>query len=489
MVKSTLKKAIFLLFITFLGGSLFSYQNTYALNHYEIKNGIPKYYPFFVKELPLSYDLYGNKVSSNITELDFTSSFIDENLVSHLAHFKYLSSVDLRGHDLSIEEMVNLKKNYSQIDFHFEVPIGNQIYDSHIEDLDLSYIKITDLEDFKNRLSLLTRLKTLDMSECNLTNEQLGNLREEFPTVTIDWVIHLSKWKFRTDVTSFSVLVYRFDYVKITSKDLEVFKYCRNLEGLDLGHQAITDISAIGKYLPDLKILILSDNRISDISPLASLTKLHYLELFINPIHDISAVSNMKELVDINLCYDKIYDYSPLYELPYLERIWLVGTGVNQQVISKLRATFPKAQIVHTGGGSTNSGFRTHERYYEMLKMFKDRYYMSPSFAKYNGISNHSEQPNYLNQKVDVVIDYKIGSKNNNLIYLTNYGHLKDNHNVNAYVLGEFSELKNYTGNVIAIIRKDNEDVLVVSNKSYSDDAIKALVEYKEKNHKYTIIH
>ena len=64
----------------------------------------------------------------------------------------------------------------------------------------------------------------------------------------------------------------------MTSKDIQVLKYCTDLQALDLGHQRITDLSVIGNYLKDLRILILADNKVSDVSPLANLKHLHYLQ-------------------------------------------------------------------------------------------------------------------------------------------------------------------------------------------------------------------
>ena len=169
-----------------------------------------------------------------------------------------------------------------------------------------------------------------------------------------------------------------------------------------------------------------------------------------------------------------------------LERIWLVGTGVSQNAINTLRSYHPKAQIVYTGGGSTNAGYRTHKRYWEMLKMFKDRYYVSPEFTKFDQVDNTKH--NYLNEKVDVVVNHKIGTVSDNILYLTNYGYLKNDKNIKVHILGEFNSINTYTGKVIAIIRRGDEDILVVSNTNYSKDAINALIEYKEKNKKYQLI-
>lgn len=103
----------------------------------------------------------------------------------------------------------------------------------------------------------------------------------------------------------------------------------------------------------------------------------------------------------------------------------------------------------------------------------------------------------YLNKIVNVKIDRKLGSKHpkHGFIYPVNYGYIPgtisgDGEELDVYVLGEFEPLEEYKGKVIAIIHRtnDNDDKLIVSNKEYSDDAIKALTEFQERYFKSIII-
>lgn len=98
----------------------------------------------------------------------------------------------------------------------------------------------------------------------------------------------------------------------------------------------------------------------------------------------------------------------------------------------------------------------------------------------------------YLNKKVKVIIDRPIGSKHPryNTYYPLNYGYIPntisgDGEEIDAYVLGEFEQLREFVGFVIAIIKRKNdfEDKLVVSKNlnKYSRHQIKALVEFQER--------
>lgn len=98
---------------------------------------------------------------------------------------------------------------------------------------------------------------------------------------------------------------------------------------------------------------------------------------------------------------------------------------------------------------------------------------------------------NYIGKKVLVKMDRPLGSKHpkHGFIYPVNYGYIPntisgDGEELDAYVLGEYSPLDTFEGIVIAIIHRinDNDDKLVVvkDGKNYSDDQIRALVEFQE---------
>jgi inorganic pyrophosphatase len=105
----------------------------------------------------------------------------------------------------------------------------------------------------------------------------------------------------------------------------------------------------------------------------------------------------------------------------------------------------------------------------------------------------------FLGQTVNVKMDRPLGSKHPkyNFIYSVNYGFIPktkapDGGEVDAYVLGVFEPLKEFTGICVAIIRRidDDDDKLIVvpENISYSDSQIKALTEFQERFFKSKVI-
>lgn len=97
----------------------------------------------------------------------------------------------------------------------------------------------------------------------------------------------------------------------------------------------------------------------------------------------------------------------------------------------------------------------------------------------------------YLNKLVDVKMDRPMGSKHpkKGFIYPVNYGYIPntvsgDGEELDAYVLGVHEPLDEFSGRVIAIIHRLNDDddklVVVPDGKMYSDEQIRALTEFQE---------
>lgn len=96
----------------------------------------------------------------------------------------------------------------------------------------------------------------------------------------------------------------------------------------------------------------------------------------------------------------------------------------------------------------------------------------------------------FLEKKVTVKIDRQLGSKHpkHGFMYMLNYGYIPntisgDGEELDAYILGVYEPINEFSGKVIAVIHRlnDDDDKLIVSNKNYSDDAIRALTEFQER--------
>lgn len=106
----------------------------------------------------------------------------------------------------------------------------------------------------------------------------------------------------------------------------------------------------------------------------------------------------------------------------------------------------------------------------------------------------------YLNKEVTIKIDRPLGSKHpkHNFIYPVNYGYIPntisgDGEEIDAYLLGVFEPVEEYTGNVIAIIHRTNDDddklIVVPKDTNYTNKQIEALTEFQERYFKSVIWH
>ena len=98
----------------------------------------------------------------------------------------------------------------------------------------------------------------------------------------------------------------------------------------------------------------------------------------------------------------------------------------------------------------------------------------------------------YLGKEVVVKMDRMLGTRHpkHGFMYMLNYGYIPntisgDGEELDAYVVGVFEPVEEFTGKVIAIIHRinDDDDKLVVApdNVNYDDTAIKALTEFQER--------
>ncbi|MDA2637338.1 S-layer homology domain-containing protein [Bacillus cereus] len=121
-------------------------------------------------------------------------------------------------------------------------------------------------------------------------------------------------------------------------KDLSGIEQMKQLEELWIGKNEIKDVTPLSK-MTQLKQLHLPNNELKDITPLSSLVNLQKLDLEANYISDLSPVSNLKKLVFLSFVANEIRDVRPVIELSktaYInvqnQKVFLEETEVNKEV-------------------------------------------------------------------------------------------------------------------------------------------------------------
>ena len=137
----------------------------------------------------------------------------------------------------------------------------------------------------------------------------------------------------------------------ITIKEMESFRKLDLVSELT-SSKKIKDLTGL-EYAINLEILWISNNEVSDLSPLAGLTKMIQMSMEHNPITSFSALTNMEELQGIQISHNNIInditplagkaklrgvliwgcpitDISPLTDLPSIEYIDLCGNQISE---------------------------------------------------------------------------------------------------------------------------------------------------------------
>jgi len=111
--------------------------------------------------------------------------------------------------------------------------------------------------------------------------------------------------------------------------------YLEETEEFELSSSDINDLYGV-QFCINARTIDLSDNRISDITPLFGLTKLEEINLSDNEVGYLDGIGNLVNLKNILLSGNYIEDLSPLFELPMLEYADLRDNRFDVEQISAL---------------------------------------------------------------------------------------------------------------------------------------------------------
>ena len=116
-----------------------------------------------------------------------------------------------------------------------------------------------------------------------------------------------------------------------------------SLTQLTLDNKKISDITPL-KSLTKLTMLGLNSNEISDVKPLQTLTNLIALSLGKNKISDIKPLGSLNKLISLALTNNKISDITPLKSLINLNQLFLDNNQITDitplQSLTKLNVLF-----------------------------------------------------------------------------------------------------------------------------------------------------
>lgn len=186
------------------------------------------------------------------------------------------------------------------------------------------YFKITCETESDYWIATAERVKFLDARLEAMVKEALRKVPDSIIT-SVEMASLNTLYAFREGITNLKGLEFATGLTKLVLsenriEDISPLAGLVNLTQLDLSHNAIVDISPL-EGLTKLEVLSLQHNRIVDIAPLAGLADLQYLTLARNEIVDVSSLGGLNRLDGLYLRGNRIADVTPLGGLPHL--LWL----------------------------------------------------------------------------------------------------------------------------------------------------------------------
>ena len=332
--------------------------------------------------------LLGQPAETDARELDLRDAEVDATqLLPLLRPFFALERVYLPQEGDWETSLPELTVAHPETRFICQVTVFDRVVENTLEELDISERPIASLDEVLTNVDKLPDLKKLIMCDCGLPNEAMEELMSRRPGVKFVWNVHLGPHTLRTDTLAFSTknpTRYTQPYysdstnyrnrttIRLKPGDIQELKYCGDLMALDLGHNFLTneDLEVL-RYLPHLQVLILADNKITDISALAQLKELQYVELFMNRIPDMSPLVGLPELTDINVANTHLEDIEPLTHLIHAKRLWFSMNGLTPEQNRAVVEALPDCVCNYTTNNSTGDGWREGERYLWIRELFQ----------------------------------------------------------------------------------------------------------------------
>ena len=226
-------------------------------------------------------------------------------------------------------------------------------------------------ETIRQALTVLDRCRYFLLDDCGIDDEVMDGIRSDYPDTKVVWRIHVGT---RSALTDDQVI--RMTH-GINDSMTGPLRYCNEVMYMDLGHDSgITDISFTA-YMPCLECIILSDAKFRDLTPLTNCPKLTWVELvYCDKIQDISVIAGMESIRFLNISYTYTRDISSLWDMK-LDRFSCIANGVPEDVQNSYREAHPDCLAVFSGNPYgyawryNDYGYHFFDYYTRMREVFR----------------------------------------------------------------------------------------------------------------------
>lgn len=341
-------------------------------------------------------ELLGQEYDTQTTVLDLSAMTSDQvaEVAEKLAMLPNLETVELMDASgqsgLTKEDVKALMAAAPGAAFHYTFDFYGETLSTDTEEVKLANIKIGDEgeSEIRTALDLLTNCKRFVLDNCQVSNEVMAQIREDYRDRTkVVWRVYFGKGSTLTDV---QVLRAVYDLVDDNCQNLI---YCEDVRFMDIGHNEYLDAVPFVAGMPNLEYIIVSGAPIKDLTPFENCKKLKFLEIaFCEYITDLSPLASCESLEMLNIANTHAVDLSPLDDLPLthlMARTYPSGVcRVPKEEQERFVEQHPDCWASFTGAQPYGDGWR----YTEDMKDYLESYALLRQAFRYDqdpNIPNH----------------------------------------------------------------------------------------------------
>ena len=231
----------------------------------------------------------------------------------------YIRDADIKHLD-GLEYAINLRRVYFPQNSITDVSPLSQI--DSLTDIDLADNRIVDVTP----LAKIKGLQTLSLSKNDIDDFSVLTDLEQLRHINLSYNRRISDF---TPIGSFASLKYvsLSGNVGLSELTPEIIRALDGLHEIVLSQNQIADITPLAT-LTNLVWVDLSENKFSDVSPLASLPKLYRINLDGTKVSDISPLAGLPRLRGLRVSRTAISDFSPLEGLESLRELTAYGCAL-----------------------------------------------------------------------------------------------------------------------------------------------------------------
>ena len=265
-------------------------------------------------------EVFGLEYDMEVTELDLSGMTGEDAVavVEQLKKLPNLTRVNLTPENgigaLSLEDVKALMDAEPNVTFDFAFDFYGTRLSTADEEVHIKNTKIGDEgeQNIRNALDLLKNCKRFVLENCQVSNEVMAKLRDDYRDRTkIVWRISYGKG---TTMTDAEVIRAVYDLVDTNCANLV---YCEDAKYMDIGHNEWLDACDFVSGMKSLEYVIISGAPIKSLEPFRNCKNLKMLEAaFCEYLTDVSPLADCPNLQMLNISNTHIEDLSPLDDLP-----------------------------------------------------------------------------------------------------------------------------------------------------------------------------